>query len=34
MHGIKLTKVLKQKFPVGIMAPFALPAGTYVWNNV
>jgi hypothetical protein len=27
MHGIKLTIVLKQKFPVGAMAPFATPCG-------
>jgi hypothetical protein len=27
MRGIKLTIVLKQKFPVGAMAPLAPPAG-------
>jgi hypothetical protein len=29
MRGIKLTIVLKQKFPVGAMVPLAPPTGTH-----
>jgi hypothetical protein len=29
MRGIKLTIVLKQKFPVRAMTPFAAPAGAH-----
>jgi hypothetical protein len=31
MRGIKLTIVLKQKFPVGTMASFASPAGAHAY---